>query len=325
MWRILALGIALALLVAPSSSAASERRIAEGITMEISAYRGWLLWTQYEPDGLGRGVVLWRGSRRPFHAPGADLYYGSLLPRLGSDARGRSVVIYMRCRDYPAKGGQVRDCDVVRQSLATAAERPLLHADDQTDLQGAELSQGDLAVGRGDTSEGIEPDLFLRRPGSRERRLSGDRPLAIDMEGERLVYSTARRSSAAAPWRALVRSVDLRTSPPRYRTLASAENDPDPDGPAVDYGHVATDGRYAYWMRHARTGPGDSFSYEVFRASLGDRRAPVARLRLEHPVQSIALAAGRLYYTTPDIGPARGVYEVSAPAWEGTGQRPPVH
>jgi hypothetical protein len=323
-WRVPALVIALALLAGPASATASERRIAEGGTYSISTYRGWILWTQDQADGVARGAVLWRGSRRPFHPASPDLY-NHLMPRLGSDGRGRTAVIYMHCRGYPAHGGQVRDCDVVRQRLDTRDDKTLLHAKYQLDVGAADLSQGNLAIARGESNEGIERDLFLLRPGLRDLRLSSDDPFQIDIEAERLVYAAARRTSPDTYGLAVVRAVDLRTR--GYRTLASYNSGDNPRAvpPTVSYNSAATDGRYAYWLRSERAnGPNGTRTDEVFRASLIDD-APVTKLRLEHPATSITAARGRIYYTSQIGAEYSGVYEVADPVWQRTGQRTPAH
>jgi hypothetical protein len=119
--RALLLGLA-ALLVAAPPAAAGEHLIDPGPAYAISTYRGWLLWTEY--DSNGEYAVLRRTSPSRFNPPRAagTATYGA---RLGSDSRGRTAVVYQRCT-APGRFGLTNDCELVRHTLSTGAERTIL-------------------------------------------------------------------------------------------------------------------------------------------------------------------------------------------------------
>jgi hypothetical protein len=299
---------AVAALLTPAAASAAERQIYAGEAYDVSAYRGWLMLAT-----SNSGPVLWRGSRRAFRPRGAGAS-GVRSARLGSDARGRTSIVYWRCAKETDPGNRFSDCEVVSHLLAGGNERTLLRVADSLDIGAIALSQGVLAASLGyATGEGA---LHLVRPGERPRRLSADGANPIGFAGGRLVYVAAREFGFQnAFW--VAGAIDLRSRRPRYRTLATHDGTND-DGrmsgsTITSFQGAATDGRFAYWLRSDLRERGSTF--EVWRADLNDPDAVAATLRLENPASSIAVAGGRIYYTGRAAWGVRGVYEVRDPAW----------
>ena len=322
MRRIVPLLVLMAVLVAPSLACATEQRIASGRLYEISTYRGWLLWTDY--DGH---PVLWRGSARSFDPPGSGVS-GVSRPRLGSDARGRTAIVYHRCalRD-DRMPWSYHDCEVVEHVLATGADRTLLRAGDSSDIGMRELDQGNLAISVGDYDARVQHSLRLFDPELRERRLSKDPPLSIDMNRGRLAYVAWRPTDREFGEFSVARAVDLRPRRPVYRTLATFDgtsNSRPIGGTYSRFESAATDGRYAYWLRSNWSEYTDRSTFEVWRADLDKPGAALRKVQLEHPATSIAVGGGRIYYTLSNDEVGSGVFEVRDPVWIITGLTTPT-
>lgn len=323
MWRVYALILAaLALLATAPAAGAGEHKLTSGEVFDISAYRGWLLWTEY--DDAGPHGVVWRGSRRRFTAHRNDPS-GVLGPRLGSDSSGRTVVLYESCAEPGAYPGVYRDCRLVRHSLATGAERTIRRAPDSTSTGAFDMAQGDLAMGLQASPDSSVRDLTLFRPGTPAVRVSRDDPSALDVESGWLAYVAFRRSGDDYE---IARVIDLRPRRPRYRTLAavdvSRQDARIPGAVVTEFTSAAVDGRYAYWLRARLRDTYNSSAFEVLRARLDDPNATVESLWLEHPAASIAVARGSVYYTSTQLLDEAGVYEVRKPAWQDTGLTTPL-
>lgn len=321
MWRALALTAVLFVLFAPGVGA-TERTLSEIESYNVSTYRGWVLWDE-AGSGSGSRPVLWRGnSRRALKLTGT-IPSGHGTTRLGSDSRGRSVVVYMRCAESAQPGAHAaRDCELVRHRLVDGADNALLRAAEATDIMAPELSDGRLFLGRTDpTRPGSQRSTYMVRPGARTRRLSLDAPSALDVVGRRVVYAANREGTGSRDnfGAGVVRAIDLGARRPTYRTLAKHDNT-DVDGrvggfAVVSHYEAATDGRYAYWLRETlRDSLGES-TWEVMRADLADAEAPLSSLPLENSASSLAVGKDRLYYTGKYSG-SHGVFEVTAPAWQ---------
>lgn len=322
MRRTLALLVLTVALAAPTVAEAAERRIAEGEAYGISTYRGWVTWTVSD-----NRVVLWRGSPRAFVQPdgGASGVRGA---RIGSDARGRTSIVFVRCATaVPGDVAHYRDCKVVRRLLATGAESTMLVTADSYDLYAPELDQGSLAVTFGRRAAGERPTLREFSTARGELRLSGDNPADIDSDRGRLVYTAFRGETFPGSY-SVARAIDLRSRRPRYRTLAAYDgSDEDgriPGASVTSFDGAASDGRYAYWLRTTLRDSVAASTFEVWRADLDTPKATVTKTTLERWPRSIAVSGGRIYYTgDPEV--ARGVFEVTDPTWVDTGLTTPVN
>ena len=311
MWRALTV-LALAALCAAAPAAAGERVIASGDAFNVSAYRGWVMWNTEE------GAVLWRDGVGRAFAPESAGPSGVLRARLGSDSKGRTAVVYLDCAKK-AGDGNWKDCQVVQRVLATGAERNLLRVTGSSRANGPEISRGSLALSFGSVTDKTQ-SLRLYRPGRRALRLTEESPYTTDIERGRLVYAGHDRY-AWPGWVTAARAIDLRGARPRLRTLAHHDGE-DEDGrigaTVIFIGPGATDGRFGYWVRTANSQSGGA--REIWRADLDDSKATAEKLTIGSDVDSIAVNAGRIYYTVYQ----RGLIELTDPAWQDSGLRTPV-
>jgi len=181
---------------------------------------------------------------------------------LGSDRRGRTVLVYARCARR--KGGA---CDLYlynprrrRQHRLASVSRPACRE------TGPHIDRGLLVFARrGRCSRG----LFLKRPGQRLRRVMRQAPAAYDFAGRLLAFE--RREPSVSEIR-LLRIGRHRSRPVRRETGSTAVR-----GPRLD-------GRYVYWQR-SRLGP--------------PRREDILRRPLRAGRATALERAGRAYAGSP--------------------------
>ena len=247
-----------------------------------------LVWTPW--TGPGRLMSGFGDAAAPLPIPRAR--FGSV--DLGTDARGRTVLVYRSCQ-----AARPRHCAVYLYDFASQRHRRLAALDRSGCRVGdVRISRGTVAFARDCGGRALD-GLYLKRPGKPVRRMRGvPAVLSFDLDGNTVafIHSQQRDGPEEATWWLTTEVRVLQLGQRRSRLLARERQlvSPAPSGAYVE--DVRLDSRFAYWERQVFT---EDFRQEILRRPI-DASAPEAQLE----------RAGRLY-VEPTAGDRLGSYAVS--------------
>jgi hypothetical protein len=266
-----------------------------------------LVWTPW--TGPGRLMSGFGAAASPLPIPRAR--FASV--DLGTDARGRAVLLYSACQIR-----RPRHCDLGLYDFATRRHRRLSGLSlPGCSERGARVSHGAIVFARDCSgSAGSHLDgVHLKRPGRSVRRVRGlpRAPESFDLAGDTLAFVERRVSDGPeeSTFRVTTEVRVLELGRRRSRLLAREQKieAPAPSGTYVQ--DVRLDSGYAYWERQVfSTGnpPVDVFRQQIVRRPI-DASAPEAqleragRLYVESTgsdrLGSYAVSGDRLYYSRP--------------------------
>ena len=248
-----------------------------------------LVWTPW--TGPGRLMSGFGAAASPLPIPRA--YFGSV--DLGSDARGRTVLVYRSCQ-----AARPRHCAVYLYDFASQRHRRLAALDRSGCRVGdVRISRGTVAFAR-DCGERALDGLYLKRPGKPVRRIRGvPAVLSFDLDGNTVafIHSQQRDGPEEATWWLTTEVRVLQLGQRRSRLLARERQlvSPAPSGVYVE--DVRLDSRFAYWERQVFT---EDYRQEILRRPINGS-APATQLE----------RAGRLYVGPTEEGDRLGSYAVS--------------
>jgi hypothetical protein len=300
------LALALGVLASVPSIAAADTSF-PAAARDLAAHGELLVWSPW--TGSGRLMSGFGTAASPLPIPGARV----LGIDLGTDARGRTVLIYSTCQVHP------RRCDLRLYDFASRRHRRLSAlARPGCSEEGARISRGAIVFARdcrGSSGRRLD-GLYLKRPRKPVRRLRGVprlevvQPLGLprlgsfDLAGGTLAFVEHRVSKGPeeSTWRVTTELRALRLGRRHSRLLARERKleAPEPSGTYIQ--KVRLDSGFVYWERQVYS-TGDPplvvpFRQEIVRRPV-DGSAPGARLE----------RAGRLY--TEATGDRLGSYAVS--------------
>jgi hypothetical protein len=247
-----------------------------------------LVWTPW--TGPGRLMSGFEDAAAPLPIPRAR--FGSV--DLGTDARGRTVLVYKSCQ-----AARPRHCAVYLYDFASQRHRRLAALDRSGCRVGdLRISRGTVAFARDCGGRALD-GLYLKRQGKPVRRMRGvPAVLSFDLDGNTVafIHSQQRDGPEEATWWLTTEVRVLQLGQRRSRLLARERQlvSPAPSGAYVE--DVRLDSRFAYWERQVFT---EDFRQEILRRPI-DASAPEAQLE----------RAGRLY-VEPTAGDRLGSYAVS--------------
>jgi hypothetical protein len=253
-----------------------------------------LVWTPW--TGPGRLMSGLGDAAAPLPIPRAR--FGSV--DLGTDARGRTVLVYRSCQ-----AARPRHCAVYLYDFASQRHRRLAALDRSGCRVGdVRISRGTVAFARDCGGRALD-GLYLKRPGKPVRRMRGVPAVrSFDLDGNTVafIHSQQRDGPEEATWWLTTEVRVLQLGQRRSRLLARERQlvSPAPSGAYVE--DVRLDSRFAYWERQEfSTGypPVDVFRQQIVRRPI-DASAPEAQLE----------RTGRLY-VEPTGGDRLGSYAVS--------------
>jgi hypothetical protein len=247
---------------------------------------------------------------------------------VGTDARGRTVLVYSACR------GASNPCrDVYLYDFASGSERRLSSVSRRDCAEGSpQISRGVIVFTRSHCGRGFRAGLYLKRPGKRVRRLTELPPptqevlqhrgiASFDLDGRTLAL-VLRRVGDELPigstWRVITQVRVLRLGQRQSRRLASARKLESPASIGISLGQVRLDEGFAYWTRDAfnSCSPDTPGRQDIMRRPIdGSRRTAVlereSRLYAQPECDTLgtyAVTGGRLYYTfnDPQLRPPNG-------------------
>jgi hypothetical protein len=287
--RLVAVLVALAALppaaAADTSFSAAARHLATDGKLLV-----WSPWTGRGPLMSGFGTAA-----SPLPIPPAR--FGSI--DLGTDARGRTVLVYSTC------GGGPRRCDLHLYDFASSRHHRLsVLSRPGCGESGGRISLGTIVFAR--TCKGSS-GVYVKRPGKPVRRLRGLPPVAaeplapraltsFDLDGDTLAFveRRVRKGPEESTWRVTTEVGAVKLGQRRSRLLARAHELEAPESSGTYLGELSLDSGFAYWEEQV-FGTGRQ---EIVRRPL-DRSQPAARLE----------RAGRLY--VEPTGDRLGSYAVS--------------
>ena len=258
-----------------------------------------LVWTSW--TGPGRLMSGFGDAAAPLPIPRAR--FGSV--DLGTDARGRTVLVYRSCQ-----AARPRHCAVYLYDFASQRHRRLAALDRSGCRVGdVRISRGTVAFARDCGGHALD-GLYLKRPRKPVRRLRGAprlevlQPLGLprlgsfDLAGGTLAFIEHRVSNGPeeATWRVTTELRVLRLGRRRSRLLVRERQLVAPADSGAIVEDVRLDSGFAYWERQVFT---EDFRQEILRRPI-DASAPEAQLE----------RAGRLY-VEPTAGDRLGSYAVS--------------
>jgi hypothetical protein len=323
--RILALVLGV-LAAVPAVAAADTSFPAAG--GDLAAHRELLVWSPW--TGPGRLMSGFATTASPLPIPRAR--FSSI--DLGTDARGRAVLVYSACRIR-----RPRRCDLHLYDFASRRHHRLSALSRPgCSERGGRISRGAIVFARDCRgSSGRLDGLYVKRPQKPVRRLRGlfdVEPLesstaldSFDLAGDMLAFVERRVSDGPeeSTWRVKTEVRVLELGRQRSRLLARERKleAPAPSGAYIQ--EVSLDSGFAYWERQVFS-EGDPpvdvpFRQEIVRRPI-DRRAPAARLERAGRLYadptgdrlgSYAVSGDRLYYSRPAIvtGTAALIAQVS--------------
>jgi hypothetical protein len=274
--------------VLPAGASAADRVVVSDATAtNVRAHNTQLVWSRLGRDGRARLVRLVDGSPRdvPVHAKD-----GLFDPDTGTNRRGRQVIVYTRCAGLSGQG-----CDVWQYDDGKRRERKVPGASSERCSEFApSVWIGTIAFAR--SGPGDCPGLFVVRRGHL-RRLEGRVPSQTDIRGSMVAYLY---TPAGDPARTSVRVRSIfGDSSRRVVSGLTAEHE------SYRVTSPVLDGRHVYWLQE------DRVRHQFFAgraiARHGSQLEFTART-FPGRVTSIAVALGRLYYTS---GP--GIFEATDP------------
>ena len=254
---------------------------------DMTARGNLLVWTPW--TGPGRLMSGFGDAAAPLPIPRAR--FGSV--DLGTDARGRTVLVYRSCQ-----AARPRHCAVYVYDFASQRHRRLAALDRSGCRVGdVRISRGTVAFARDCGGRALD-GLYLKRPGKPVRRMRGvPAVLSFDLDGKTVafIHSQQRDGPEEATWWLTTEVRVLQLGQRRSRLLARERQlvSPAPSGAYVE--DVRLDSRFAYWERQVFT---EDFRQEILRRPINGS-APATQLE----------RAGRLYVDT--YGDRLGSYAVS--------------
>jgi hypothetical protein len=221
---------------------------------------------------------------------------------LGTDARGRTVLVYRSCQ-----AARPRHCAVYLYDFASQRHRRLAALDRSGCRVGdVRISRGTVAFARDCGGRALD-GLYLKRPGKPVRRMRGVPPvlsfawpaaLSFDLDGNTVafIHIQQRDGPEESTWWVTSEVRVLQLGRRRSRLLARERQlvSPTPSGAYVE--DVRLDSRFAYWERQLFT---EDYRQEILRRPINGS-APATQLE----------RAGRLY-VEPMGGDRLGSYAVS--------------
>jgi hypothetical protein len=254
---------------------------------DMTARGNLLVWTPW--TGPGRLMSGFGDAAASLPIPRAR--FGSV--DLGTDARGRTVLVYRSCQ-----AARPRHCAVYLYDFASQRHRRLAALDRSGCRVGdVRISRGTVAFARDCGGHALD-GLYLKRPGKPVRRMRGVPAVrSFDLDGNTVafIHSQQRDGPEEATWWLTTEVRVLQLGQRRSRLLARERQlvSPAPSGAYVE--DVRLDSRFAYWERQVFT---EDFRQEILRRPINGS-APATQLE----------RAGRLYVDT--YGDRLGSYAVS--------------
>jgi hypothetical protein len=252
--------------------------------------RGYLLvWTPW--TGPGRLMSGFGDAAAPL--PISRARFGSV--DLGTDARGRTVLVYRSCQ-----AARPRHCAVYLYDFASQRHRRLAALDRSGCRVGdVRISRGTVAFARDCGGRALD-GLYLKRPGKPVRRMRGvPAVLSFNLDGNTVafIHSQQRDGPEESTWWLTTEVRVLQLGQRRSRLLARERQlvSPAPSGAYVE--DVRLDSRFAYWERQVFT---EDYRQEILRRPINGS-APATQLE----------RAGRLYVGPTEEGDRLGSYAVS--------------
>jgi hypothetical protein len=298
--------VALLLAAAPPATAKERVISTDRDVYAVVAHGGTIVWSSERS-----GHTMWRsGTVSPLpHARARAV-------ELGSDARGRTVAVFTRCRGAP-DASPPKGCVVRAGGPTRGAEAGLLYRQRENEL----LPQGDLHRGNLALVAGGGPKrpygVYVRMRGERKlHRLTGDAWSDQVTIGAGHVAFEQRADSG---W--VLKTIELDSD--REEVVAiddSFDNDCRCTGGVSSAGQPLIDGPYVYWLERHVDSATDEVLTRIGRARLGDPNAKVQYHDLRAAAASFAIRGSRVVYS-----PGSGVYEVTDAAWRTAGRIPAVN
>jgi hypothetical protein len=272
---------------------------------DMTARGNLLVWTPW--TGPGRLMSGFGDAAAPLPIPRAR--FGSV--DLGTDARGRTVLVYRSCQ-----APRPRHCAVYLYDFASQRHRRLAALDRSGCRVGdVRISRGTVAFARDCGGRALD-GLYLKRPGKPVRRMRGVPAVrSFDLDGNTVafIHSQQRDGPEESTWWLTTEVRVLQLGQRRSRLLARERQlvSPAPSGAYVE--DVRLDSRFAYWERQVlSTGhpPVYVFREQIVRRPI-DASAPEAQLertgRLyveptgDDQLASYAVSGDRVYYSRPAV------------------------
>jgi hypothetical protein len=218
---------------------------------------------------------------------------------LGTDARGRTVLVYRSCR-----AAHPRHCAAGLYDFASGRHRRLVALDRPGCRVGdVRISHGTIAFARDCGG------LYVKRPGRPVHRVPGVRAVSsFDIDGSTLAFVSRRRRKGPeeGTWWVTTEVRVLQLGQRRSRLLARERQlvSPSPAGTYIQ--DVRLDSGFAYWERQVFD---ETFRQAILRRPI-DASAPATQLEragrlyvdtYADRLGSYAVSGDRLYYTRPAI------------------------
>lgn len=309
----LALAIGMLALLPPLAAADTSFSAA---ARDLAVQRDLLVWNPW--TGPGQLMSGFGGAAAPLPIPQAR--FASI--DLGTDARGRTVLVYSTCRIGP------RRCHLHLYDFASRRHHRLSALSRPGCSEGSgRISRGVIAFARhckGSSGRRLD-SLYVKRPGKPVRRLRGVPPLEVrqplglptlgsfDLAGDTLAFVEHRVGDGPeeSTWRLTTEVRALRLGRRRSRLLAR-ERKLESRAPSGAYlQEVSLDSGFAYWERQVFS-TGDPpqevpFRQEIVRRPI-DGSAPATQLERAGRLYaeptgdrlgSYAVSGHRLYYSRP--------------------------
>ena len=267
-----------------------------------------LVWTPW--TGPGRLMSGFGDAAAPLPIPRAR--FGSV--DLGTDARGRTVLVYRSCQ-----AARPRHCAVYLYDFASQRHRRLAALDRSGCRVGdVRISRGTVAFARDCGGRALD-GLYLKRPGKPVRRMRGvPAVLSFDLDGNTVafIHSQQRDGPEESTWWLTTEVRVLQLGQRRSRLLAGERQlvSPAPSGAYVE--DVRLDSRFAYWERQVFT---EDFRQEILRRPINGS-APATQLEragrlyvdtYADRLGSYAVSGDRMYYSRLVTGSAAFIAQVA--------------
>jgi len=275
---------------------------------DMTARGNLLVWTPW--TGPGRLMSGFGDAAAPLPIPRAR--FGSV--DLGTDARGRTVLVYRSCQ-----AARPRHCAVYLYDFASQRHRRLAAPDRSGCRVGdVRISRGTVAFARDCGGRALD-GLYLKRPGKPVRRMRGVPAVrSFDLDGNTVafIHSQQRDGPEESTWWLTIEVRVLQLGQRRSRLLARERQlvSPAPSGAYVE--DVRLDSRFAYWERQVFT---EDFRQAILRRPINGS-APATQLeragRLyigDHADElgSYAVSGDRMYYSRLVTGSAAFIAQVA--------------
>ncbi len=263
---------------------------------DMTARGNLLVWTPW--TGPGRLMSGFGDAAAPLPIPRAR--FGSV--DLGTDARGRTVLVYRSCQ-----AARPRHCAVYLYDFASQRHRRLAALDRSGCRVGdVRISRGTVAFARDCGGRALD-GLYLKRPGKPVRRMRGVPAVrSFDLDGNTVafIHSQQRDGPEEATWWLTTEVRVLQLGQRRSRLLARERQlvSPAPSGAYLE--DVRLDSRFAYWERQVFT---EDFRQAILRRPINGS-APATQLEragrlyvdtYADRLGSYAVSDDRMYYSRP--------------------------